>query len=91
MLTLDEAFRRLLARSHLAETEDVPLGADALGRVLAEPKVIAAVDVPAFANSAMDGFAVRATDTPGRLRVLGEIAAGAGDLPSVEAGRRSAS
>lgn len=85
MLTLDEAYRRLLARSHLADAETVAL-ADAVGRVLAEPKVIAAVDVPPFANSAMDGYAVRAADTPGRLRIIGEIAAGAGELPTVEPG-----
>jgi molybdopterin molybdotransferase len=85
MLTLDEAYGRLLGRSRLAGTEMVPL-ADAVGRVLAEPKVIAAVDVPPFANSAMDGYAVRAADTPGRLRLAGEIAAGATSLPSVEVG-----
>lgn len=85
MLTLDEAYRRLLARAHLAGTESVPLTA-AVGRVLAEPKVVAAVDVPPFANSAMDGFAVRAADTPGSLRVIGEIAAGAVELLSVEPG-----
>ena len=76
MLTLDEAYRRLLARAHVADAETVDLG-DAVGRVLVEPKVIAAVDVPPFANSAMDGFAVRAADTPGRLRITGEVAAGA--------------
>ena len=85
MLTLDEAYRRLLARAHLADAETVDLG-DAVGRVLVEPKVIAAVDVPPFANSAMDGYAVRAADTPGRLRVAGEVAAGAGELPTVEPG-----
>jgi molybdopterin molybdotransferase len=85
MLTLDEAYRRLLTRARLAGTETVPL-ADAVGRVLAEPKVIAAVDVPPFANSAMDGYAVRAADTPGRLRLAGEIAAGAASLQSVEVG-----
>jgi molybdopterin molybdotransferase len=85
MLTLDEAYRRLLARAHLADAETVDLG-DAVGRVLVEPKVIAAVDVPPFANSAMDGYAVRAADTPGRLRVIGEVAAGADGLPAVEPG-----
>ncbi len=85
MLTLDEAYRRLLARAHLAGTESISL-TDAVGRVLAEPNVIASVDVPPFANSAMDGFAVRAADTPGSLRVVGEIAAGAGELPTVEPG-----
>jgi molybdopterin molybdotransferase len=85
MLTLDEATRRLLARAHLSALESVSL-ADAGGRVLADPKVVAAVDVPAFANSAMDGFAVLAADLPGLLRVVGEVAAGAGELPTVEPG-----
>jgi molybdopterin molybdotransferase len=85
MLTLDEAYRRLLARAHLADGETVML-ADAIGRVLVEPKVIAAVDVPPFANSAMDGYAVRSADAPAELRLVGEIAAGAADLPTVGPG-----
>jgi CBS domain-containing protein len=48
------------------------------GRVLVDPRVVAAVDVPAFDNSAMDGYAVRAADTPGSLRLLGEVSAGSG-------------
>lgn len=46
--------------------------------------VVATADVPPFANSAMDGFAVRSADvatatehSPVRLRVVGTIAAGA--------------
>ncbi len=85
MLTLEEAYRRLLARADLTDGERVPL-ADALGRVLVEPRVVAAVDVPPFANSAMDGFALRAADAPGTLRVVGEVTAGAGELPPVESG-----
>ena len=85
MLTLDEAYRRLLARAHVTGTESVPL-TEAVGRVLAEPMVLAAVDVPPFANSAMDGYAVRAADTPGSLRVIGEVAAGATELPTVGPG-----
>ncbi len=85
MLTLDEAYRRLLVRAHPADVEAAPL-ADAAGRVLADPNVVAAIDVPPFDNSAMDGFAVRAADTPGILRVVGEIAAGAAALPAVEPG-----
>jgi len=50
---------------------------DALGRVLAEP-VSAGRDQPPFAVSAMDGYAVRSADTPGRLHVGGESAAGHG-------------
>ncbi len=45
-------------------------------------RVAAAEQVPAFDNSAMDGYAVRAEDTspaPARLRILGTLAAG--DFP----------
>jgi molybdopterin molybdotransferase len=65
---------------------------DALGCVLAE-EVTAAEDLPPFANSAMDGFAVRAADVAGAsddapvpLRVTGEVFAGSGRLPRVEPG-----
>jgi molybdopterin molybdotransferase len=85
MLTLDEARERLLARLTPLEGETVGL-AEAAGRVLVEPRVVAAVDVPAFANSAMDGYAVRAADTPGRLRLVGEVTAGMASPPSVAPG-----
>ena len=49
--------------------------AEAAGRVSAE-EVRARVDLPPFASSAMDGFAVRAADLPGTLRIAGESAAG---------------
>lgn len=55
--------------------------AHALGLVLAAP-VISAEPVPAFANSAMDGFAVRAADVqaiPAKLREVGVVLAG--DVP----------
>lgn len=64
-----------------------PLAA-ALGHVLAE-EVVAAEDVPRFANAAMDGFAVRAADTAGggaRLAVVGTVAAGAWSDRPVGAG-----
>ena len=85
MLSLEEAYRRLLAHAHLTDGERVPL-TEASGRVLVEPKVVAAVDVPPFANSAMDGFALRAADAPGTLRLAGEVSAGAGLLPTVAPG-----
>jgi molybdenum cofactor synthesis domain-containing protein len=50
-----------------------------MGCCLAEP-VVAAEDVPPFANSAMDGFALRAEDAgpaPSRLRLVGAVTAGA--------------
>ncbi len=46
-----------------------------MGQVLAED-VYAPASVPPFANSAMDGFAVRASDTPATLRVVADQAAG---------------
>jgi molybdopterin molybdotransferase len=85
MLTLEEAQRRLLARASITGEEEVELGA-AAGRVLADPRIAAPLDVPPFANSAMDGFALRASDTPGALRIVGEVAAGSRDLPPVSAG-----
>ena len=85
MLSLEDARRRLLAGAVPMEAEIVPL-AEAAGRVLAEPGIVAAVDVPAFPNSSMDGYAVRAADTPGTLRVVGEVTPGRADLPTVRQG-----
>jgi molybdopterin molybdotransferase len=48
---------------------------DARGLVLAHD-IVAGEPVPPFANTGMDGYAVRAADTPGRLRVVGELPAG---------------
>ncbi len=64
--------------------EDVDL-ADALGRVLATD-LVASRDQPPFAASAMDGWAIRAVDTPGRLTIVGESAAGHGFPGSVGPG-----
>src|SRR4051794_24542878 len=74
LLTLDDAITRVLERVEPLPSEDVPVR-DALGRILAED-ARAAVDLPPFPTSAMDGFAVRAADTPGRLPVVARIAAG---------------
>ena len=82
MLSVEEAFARIVSQFEALETETVPLP-DALGRVLAAD-VVSAEDVPAFDNSAMDGYAVRFADTqaasesqPTRLNVVGDLAAGA--------------
>lgn len=58
---------------------------DAAGRVLAED-VSADRDYPPFDRSARDGFAVRAADIPGELRVIGEVRAGAVFEGEVSAG-----
>jgi molybdopterin molybdotransferase len=54
--------------------ESVGIGA-AAGRVLAET-IAADRDYPPFARSARDGYAMRAADSPGDLRVIGEVRAG---------------
>lgn len=48
---------------------------DCAGRVLAED-VLADRDYPPLARSVRDGFAVRAADFPGNVRVIGEVRAG---------------
>jgi len=72
-------------------TEEVPL-ARAAGRVLAED-VTAAVPLPVFTNSAMDGYAARWDDvgaateqTPVRLPVTADLPAGRVDVPVLEPG-----
>ena len=75
LLAIDDARARVLAAVAPLEAQDVAL-TEALGRVLAED-VTAAHDVPRFANSAMDGFAVRSGPAGRRLAVVGESRAGA--------------
>jgi molybdopterin molybdotransferase len=85
MLTVEEARDRMVAVAIRTEAELVEL-AEALGRAPAEASLVAPHDVPPFANSSMDGYAVRAADLPGVLRVTGESAAGSADVPRVERG-----
>lgn len=77
VITEHEARDYVLDRCVVADAVEVSI-AEAVGAVLAD-SVVAAEDVPPFANSAVDGYAVRAVDTvsaPVRLRVVGEVAAG---------------
>lgn len=82
MLHYEEAVSRILADIPAPTPEPVPLSA-ADGRVLAQD-VLSAIDLPPFDNSSMDGYAVRAADVatarpdaPVRLRLAGQVAAGA--------------
>jgi len=84
LLSLADAQARVLERVTPLAGEPVPV-ADAAGRVLAED-ARAVVDLPPFASSAMDGFALRAGDTPGRLAVVARIAAGVPVAHSLGAG-----
>ena len=74
LITIDDALRLVLEHTCVLEAEKVELRC-AAGRVLAAAAA-ATVDLPPFDSSAMDGYAVRAADTPGALRVVGHSAAG---------------
>ena len=88
LLSIEEALRHVLSRAQPLPAETVPTAA-AAGRVLAED-VTARVDLPPFASSAMDGYALRAEDTPGRLPVVFRIAAGAPSDRALAAGEAMA-
>ena len=82
MISVEEARARILDQVAPLDAVRVPL-LDALGQALAED-VRAGLDLPPLANTAMDGYAVRAADTAGatpaaprELRVTGYLAAGA--------------
>lgn len=81
MRTVEEHRAALVGLVTALPPEPVPL-ARAVGRVLAAD-VVAAVDLPGFDNSAMDGYAVRSADVAGAapgspvvLDVDGDVAAG---------------
>jgi molybdopterin molybdotransferase len=74
LLTIDEALALVLARARPLDAERVRLE-HATGRILSED-ACAAVDLPPFPSSAMDGYAVRAADLPATLPVVARVAAG---------------
>lgn len=88
LLPVEDALKRLLAGAEpIAEVESVPLH-EASGRVLAED-VTATRTQPPFSASAMDGYAVRASDiarVPAELAVIGQSAAGHGFSGELRAG-----
>ena len=84
LISIDEALRLVLGRVERLPAESVPLDG-ALGRVLADDAATT-VDLPPFDSSAMDGFALRSADTPGRLPVVHRVAAGSPAPRALEAG-----
>lgn len=81
LLNTADALRHILADFQPLPPENIPI-ADTLNRVLAEP-IYATTALPPFANSSMDGFAVRAQDLTGatldepvQLPVVMDIPAG---------------
>lgn len=97
LLSVAEARRRLLSNAAPAALDDDELEKiqlhSALGRILAE-ELRSPLDLPAFSNSSMDGFAVRAADLaaaspalPVRLEVVADIPAGSSYDQVVEPGQ----
>ncbi|HUF93334.1 MAG TPA: gephyrin-like molybdotransferase Glp [Candidatus Limnocylindria bacterium] len=86
MLSVEEALDAILSRVAVMPTERVDLMAS-LGRVLAEP-VVSRREIPPWANSSMDGYAVRAADTAAgvSLVVVGRVEAGVVPARAVGAG-----
>jgi len=85
MIPLQEAQDYVLGRVSPLKTRRFPV-AEALGLVTAEP-ILSNDLVPPFANTAMDGFAIRSedlADAPVTLKVVGTLAAGA--APDIEVG-----
>jgi molybdopterin molybdotransferase len=74
MMSVDEARARMLANLRRLAPEEIGLE-DLAARTLAEA-VCASRDQPPFNAAVMDGYALRAVDTPGDLRIVGESAAG---------------
>jgi len=74
MVDPDTALEMVLSHTPTLGVESVPL-TEAVNRVLAED-LFAAGDMPPFAASAVDGYAVVASDTSQARRVLAEVTAG---------------
>jgi molybdopterin molybdotransferase len=90
-LAAREAALHILAAVPRQPTLRIPLD-DALGSVLAEA-LVSPLDLPAWTNSAMDGYAARGADVRGaspgapvRLRVVEQIPAGAFPSRALQAG-----
>lgn len=93
MLSVEQAFARILAFFNVLEVEERPL-LEAVGQVLADDAV-SPFDIPPLANSALDGYAIQAASvrdaspaSPVVLKVVGSVAAG--ELPRDKVGPGSA-
>lgn len=95
LLNVDDALKQILATIKPLESEAIELS-EALGRIIAEA-VVADSNLPPFANSSMDGFALKTVDiarttaqSPVSLKVVMDIPAGSnpsGTIASGEAAR----
>jgi molybdopterin molybdotransferase len=87
MITVDQALEIVLARAAPLGVETIQLEL-AHNRILAED-ILADINLPPFDRARMDGYAVRSADAavaPARLRIVGEIAAGASFDEKIKSG-----
>lgn len=91
LISISDAQEAVLVRCAVNTARPLPLR-DAQGTVCAQA-VVAPEDVPPFANSAVDGYAVLAGDVVGardvavELLVVGETAAGSGPASEITSGQ----
>jgi molybdopterin molybdotransferase len=91
MISVEDHLATILAAVRPLDQQTVPLG-EALGRTLRDD-VRAAIDLPLWDNSAMDGFAVRfadvahaGADSPAMVRVVADLPAGTALDPALGPG-----
>lgn len=84
LLSFEQALARILDRALPLPPERVRLE-HAAGRVLAQA-ALSRTDLPPFPSSAMDGYAVRVSDTPGSLPIATRVAAGSPAAAPLPAG-----
>ena len=91
MLSVEEAFQRIISCFSPLDTEEKPLQ-ECLGQVLVAD-ITSPLDLPPLTNSAMDGYAVRQEDiqeasaqNPRQLQVIGLVAAGQVSSQTVTSG-----
>lgn len=92
LITVDEALEKILSTITTLLQETIPL-TEALNRIIAED-IVSDINLPPFDNSAMDGYAVRYTDTsnasesnPTTLSVVMDIPAGTAPSSTLQDGQ----
>jgi len=92
MLSVEQAYARVIASFHILEPEEKPL-LESMGQILAED-IDSPIALPPLANSGMDGYAVLQADisgaskeNPSYLEVIGIVAAGQMPDKTVIAGK----
>ncbi len=80
LLSVSEARERLLSGVEVLESETVN-SESALGRVLAED-ILAPHDIPPFASSSMDGYALQAADIAAASALSGVVLPVTADIPA---------